>query len=305
MPKIEFFSPSPIFTSNDYLEQAKELKGIILRDKNLLVSNPKTDVEKWDWRNQYFNIYLYWRFHLQYFYSKALDMSITDNTANEQFGWFSYPRNGRIVLGNHNEFASLDEYNTAVYSKYFDGFFSFEIKNSLVQQYFEECKLLFKEHKFYSCACAIFPIIEHFTRKLSQYTSENGKFTQHSALNKIIDRIPQWTGIPDISIEFFTNEYKKITHFMLDNYYKRSTQEDEEPPFICRNRLLHGIITRKVSKSDCLKLFLILRSFSYLEKVFDVADKVFDLNIILLNIEDRIFLGDEEYIKMINCIIES
>ena len=63
------------------------------------------------------------------FYAKALDMSITDDTANEILGWFSYPRNGKIVLGNSGDFSSLDEYNTAVYSKHFDVFFSFEIKN--------------------------------------------------------------------------------------------------------------------------------------------------------------------------------
>ena len=300
MSKIEIFEPRTIFASSDYIEQAQELKAKIISDKQKLVSNPQSDEEKWNWRNQYFNMYLYWLFHLQYFYAKALDISLTDDTTNENLGWFSYPRNGRIVLGNSGDFSSLDEYNTAVYSKYFDGFFSFEIKNPLVQQYFDECKLLFKDAKFYSCACAIFPIIEHFTRKLSEYSSEDGKFTQHLALNKIIEKIPQWTGIPDISIEFFTKEYKKITQFMLENYYKRSTQEESEPAFICRNRLLHGIITREVSKSDCLKLFLILRSLSYLETVFDVAEKVFQLHLIVLNAEDRIILGDEEYNKIIN-----
>lgn len=300
MSKIEIFTPRTIFASSDYIEQAQELKAKIIRDKQMLVDNPQSDDEKWNWRNQYLNMYLYWLFHLQYFYAKALDMSITDDTANEILGWFSYPRNGKIVLGNSGDFSSLDEYNTAVYSKYFDVFFSFEIKNPLVQQYFNECKSLFKDEKFYSCACAIFPIIEHFTRKLSEYSSEDGKFTQHLALNKIIEKIPQWTGIPDISIEFFTKEYKKITQFMLENYYKRSTQEESEPAFICRNRLLHGIITREVSKSDCLKLFLILRSLSYLETVFDVAEKVFHLHLIVLNTEDRIILGDEEYNKIIN-----
>lgn len=306
MSKIEIYTPRPAFISNDYIEQAKELKNKILSDKQKLVSNPQLDEEKWDWRNQYFNMYLYWLFHLQYFYAKALDMSITDDTANEQIGWFSYPRNERIVLGgNQAEFNSLDKYNTTIYSKYFDRFFGFEMNDDLVQQYFDECKQLFKERKFYSCACALFPIIEHFTRKLSEYSSTDGNFTQRIALNKIIEKIPKWSGISDVSIEIFTNEYKKITQFMQDNYYKKSMQEDEEPTFICRNRLLHGIITRKVTDSDCLKLFLILRSQVYLEKVFDVAEKVFRLHLIVLNIEDRIIFGDEEYNKMINAIFDS
>ena len=120
MSKIEIFTPRTIFASSDYIEQAQELKAKIISDKQMLVDNPQSDDEKWNWRNQYLNMYLYWLFHLQYFYAKALDMSITDDTANEILGWFSYPRNGKIVLGNSGDFSSLDEYNTAVYSKYFD-----------------------------------------------------------------------------------------------------------------------------------------------------------------------------------------
>ena len=85
---------------------------------------------------------------------------------------------------------------------------------------------------------------------------------------------------------------------MLENYYKHSKQEDPEPQFICRHRLLHGIITRDVTAADCLKLFLIIRSFAYLERLFIVAEKLIKYNSLTLHTEDRLLFGDEEYEKI-------
>ena len=91
---------------------------------------------------------------------------------------------------------------------------------------------------------------------------------------------------------------------MLDNYYKHSKQEDPEPQFICRHRLLHGIITRDVTASDCLRLFLIIRSFSYLERLFVVAGKLIKYNSLTLQTEDRLLFGDEEYEKLIADLLQ-
>ena len=66
---------------------------------------------------------------------------------------------------------------------------------------------------------------------------------------------------------------------MLDNYYKSSKQEDPEP--------------------DCLKLFLIIRSFAYLERLFIVVEKLIKYNNLTMQTEDRLLFGDEEYEKII------
>lgn len=120
-----------------------------------------------------------------------------------------------------------------------------------------------------------------------------------TALNTILERIPKWPSVSSISIDYFTKEYCKIKDFMLENYYKHSKQEDPEPQFICRHRLLHGIITRDVTAADCLKLFLIIRSFAYLERLFIVAEKLIKYNSLTLHTEDRLLFGDEEYEKII------
>ena len=59
MSKIEIFTPRTIFASSDYIEQAQKLKAKIISDKQMLVDNPQSDDEKWNWRNQYLNMYLW------------------------------------------------------------------------------------------------------------------------------------------------------------------------------------------------------------------------------------------------------
>lgn len=304
MTKIQEYKIEPIYASGDYGRQAIILRDKILSDAKLLPKDSKTDENKWEWCNFYQNVYIYWYLILQDMFEGAFVASMADNTANENAGWFTYPRKHRIHLGNADDYKTIDEYNVAVYDKYFDSFFNFTISSELVDKYFIEAKTAYKEGKYYCTVCSLFPIIEYYSRLLSAYSSEDGNFTQRTALNAILERIPKWPSVPSVSIDYFTNEYRKIKDFMLDNYYKHSKQEDPEPQFICRHRLLHGIITRDVTASDCLRLFLIIRSFSYLERLFVVAEKLIKYNSLTLQTEDRLLFGDEEYEKLIADLLQ-
>lgn len=299
MTKIQEYKIEPIYASGDYARQATILRDKILSDAKLLPKETKTDDDKWEWRNFYQNVYIYWYLILQDIFEGAMVASMSDNTENEQAGWFTYPRKVRIRLGDADKYKTIDDYNAAVYNKYFHNFFDFTVSSELVNKYFIEAKTAYKEGKYYCTVCSLFPIIEYYSRLLSAYSSEDGKFTQTKVLNTILERIPKWPSVPSINIDYFTNEYRKIKDFMLDNYYKHSKQEDPEPQFICRHRLLHGIITRDVTAADCLKLFLIIRSFAYLERLFIVAEKLIKYNSLTLQAEDRLLFGDEEYEKII------
>ena len=299
MRKIKEYIIKPIYASGDYGRQAVILRDKILTNAKLLPKDSKTNDDKLEWRNFYQNVYIYWYLILQDIFEGAMVASMSDNTENEQAGWFTYPRKVRIHLGNADDYKTIDEYNVAVYDKYFDSFFNFTISSELANKYFIEAKNTYKEGKYYCTTCALFPIIEHYSRLLSAYSSEDGNFTQRTALNTILERIPKWPSVPSISIDYFNKEYCKIKDFMLENYYKHSKQEDPEPQFICRHRLLHGIITRDVTAADCLKLFLIIRSFAYLERLFIVAEKLIKYNSLTLHTEDRLLFGDEEYEKII------
>lgn len=289
---IEEYKIEPIFSDTDYITQANILRNKIVADRANMPKKIETDEDKWSCRNFFRNIYTYWYLVLQYIYMQALVASISDNTENELYGWFIYPRTERIELSDGYKYKTVDSYNTAVYTKYFNKYFGFALYDNLINGYYDEAKSCYYDKKYYACVCALLPIIESYTRKLSAYSeAEDGRFTQFKALNKILSNIPRWAWVPSVSIDKFIDEYTKIKNFMLENYYKHSSQNDEEPEFICRNRLLHGIITRQVSNSDCLKLFLILRSFVYLDKVFGVADKLVKYNEYVLKLEDSLSVG--------------
>lgn len=291
---IEEYKIQPIFSDTDYITQAHILRDKIMADRANLPTRVENDEDKWACRNFFRNIYTYWYFVLQHIYTQALVASISGNTENEQYGWFIYPRTERIKLADGYKYKTVDSYNTAIYTKYFNKYFEFALYDNLINEYYDEAKLCYQNKRYYSCVCALFPIIESYTRILSAYSeAEDGKFTQFKALNKVLSNIPRWAGAPSVSIDKFIDEYTKIKNFMLENYYKKSFQDDAEPKFICRNRLLHGIITRQVSASDCLKLFLILRSFVHLDEVFSVAHKLIKYNVYVLKLEDSLCFGSQ------------
>lgn len=296
MINIEQYKMEAIFSSNDYALQASKLKQKIQIDINKLPKKMLTEDDMWNSRNFYYNLYIFMYLQLQDVYSKAIVASLRDNATDEEKGWFIYPRSYRYILGN-NVYATVDEYNVAVYTEYFERTFTFKLNEGRVNNFFEETKFLFKQGYFYGCACALFPIIEFYSRKLSGYNG-NGKYTNSEALNKIIELIPQYTLNNGVKTEFFVKQYENIKNFLIKNYYKSSKQTDKEPDFICRNRLLHGILTRDINSADCLRLFHIVRSFVYLDNVLIICNKILEYSSIVLQLEDRIVYGEEEWIKM-------
>lgn len=159
MTKIQEYKIEPIYVSGDYGRQAIILRDKILSDAKLLPEDSKTDENKWELRNFYQNVYIYWYLILQDMFEGALVASMSDNTANENAGWFTYPRKHRIHLGNADDYKTIDEYNVAVYNKYFDGFFNFTVSSELVNKYFIEAKTTYKEGKYYCTACALFLLL--------------------------------------------------------------------------------------------------------------------------------------------------
>ena len=53
---------------------------------------------------------------------------------------------------------------------------------------------------------------------------------------------------------------KALRYYLSENYYAKSLESDPEPVEMNRNRIMHGIFTREISKTDCLKEFCIVRS---------------------------------------------
>ena len=70
----------------------------------------------------------------------------------------------------------------------------------------------------------------------------------------------QVDGVVCFNKEYFINFERQMNSFLLNNFYAKSVEKDSEPKEINRNRIMHGIFTRKVSKVDCLKLFVLINS---------------------------------------------
>ena len=74
----------------------------------------------------------------------------------------------------------------------------------------------------------------------------------------------------------------------LSNYvYSSSTESEEEPKVISRNRVLHGILTRDVNKTDCLKLFCIYCSLYSFNSWIETFTKVKRLKLDLKKLEEK------------------
>lgn len=299
--KIEEYQIKPIFSSDDYPAQLKELREKLASDINLLPCPVNTDDDKWEYRNFYVNIYKYYFLLVDEALMQATVSTITDNSEQEQNGWFIYPRKFSISLGNSYDYHSIDEYYSAVYSKYFNNFFSFTLTDPRITGFFVEAKKSYKNGCYYACACSLLPIVEHYTRRLSGYDGES-KYNNHNALDNVANELLGRTWVRGSSLKQLSDEYKRIFNFMNTTYYKKSMQVENEPDVLCRNRLLHGILTRDVSATDCLKLFLIIRAQSYLDHFKLWCDKLLQYHHLVLKTEDRIVYGEEEYTKMMQDI---
>ena len=98
-------------------------------------------------------------------------------------------------------------------------------------------------------------MIEFLERRISKFDGE-GVFHIKNALDG--SQVKDLSGYKKYFEKFESN----LNQFLKDNIYAVSAETDEEPIFICRNRVLHGIFTRNISKTDCLKLFCIVKSMA-------------------------------------------
>lgn len=293
---VNEYEVKPIFGNSDNIIQAKEVLALLKEGIIKLPKVPESQEDFWNWRNWFQNYWIYLYLNIQFILGEVLESRITDNSYQEKEGWFVYPRKYKIKLGGMT-FNNVNEENTAIYTKYFDRCFSFPIKDKKIKLYFDEAMKAYKEKSYFACCCSLFPILEYFNRELSEYKGE-GRFDYKKAFEIIVKKIPSITNFKDIRMEYLQNEYKKIKDFIVKNYYKPSSQNDEEPQFVSRHRIIHGILVRDINDADCLRLFHVIRSFSYIGCYFDLCKRFNQVGRQVMIFEDKAFLGKEEWVKM-------
>lgn len=187
-------------------------------------------------------------------------------------GWFIWLQNFDFCPAL--PFNTMDERYTYWFDKYFDNYFTASLDDN---RYFYDAIRCYKNDLLFSCVCSLFSIMEFYQRRISKF---DGKtiFSMKKALDN--------SAVPDLKgYKLYYRAFENILNsFLKKNMYANSVENEPEPPVINRNRTLHGIFTRNITKTDCLKLFCIvksmvsfnswLNSLSIMEKLSDEIEEL-------------------------------
>lgn len=240
---ITLYQPRGIMIANDALDMANELADKLNKDRVILEKNNTKENQIAFKKNEYQLYYLKFDYYSMLSLSSSIKKSDVDN------GWFIWLKNYSFTL--KGTYKTIDEENTAFYDKYFD--LTMPTLSNAGKQ-IEEAIYCFRNHQYFACACVLFSSIENIERSISEFNPSD-KFTMSTQLKK-----PQADSVICFNKDYFINFEKQMNEFLLNNFYMKSLQSDPEPKEINRNRIMHGIFTRDVSKTDCLKLFVLTNS---------------------------------------------
>ncbi len=243
--KIKPYKYPLIFDSLQYFEAANALAQKIELDKKILDKYPTDDNKK------VFKVNLL-IYHSLIANGTMMNGAIAEsNLKYQEDGWFIWLQNYSFyILGA--PFKNTDEEFTYWFDTNFDMYFG---KVDFGGRYFLEAINNYKSGQYYSCVCGLFPLIEYLERRISKFDGES-IFHIKKALDE--SRVKDLSGYKKYFEEFESN----LNKFLKDNIYAISAEMEAEPKFICRNRVLHGIFTRDINKTDCLKLFCIVKSMA-------------------------------------------
>lgn len=161
--------------------------------------------------------------------------------------------------------------------KNINGYSRFEVER---HDWFIEAENLFERHNYTSCAMLLTAILEESIRKcpIEKWAYKVICFYDNAIHKKIEDYYNRnleplnryiETVILLPSIDGFINNYfNSGYHFGKD----KENKNKEEPSFLERNWLMHGLTKREVVESDCVKLFNVICSLHYILKTLFLED---------------------------------
>ncbi len=110
---------------------------------------------------------------------------------------------------------------------------------------------LFESKMYKSCSMIIFGMVDS---KLVRAQGRKNRKVGKSAIDKFKDKLLKGTNIEQTF--FYLLQYTN-TATCLSQIYESYKDFDNEPNLINRNFVMHGMITRRVTRKDCLQLFLL------------------------------------------------
>lgn len=239
---IERYVLKTIYGASDYLEMISELSKKIDSDWLILQRhNSKDNVIS-------FKCNMYLLNWLKFNYYNFISLTSHIDEEDIRNGWFVWLKDYRFKLAKN--FDSVDERNTEFYDKYFDRI----INLNGVNDYLDESIWCYKNGKYHACACLLFSSIENIERRIKSFNPAS-MFKMSNQLKTIASN-----DVICFNKAYFEDFEKRMNNFLNEHYYAKSLEIDPEPVCMNRNRVMHGIFTRRISKTDCLKLFVITNS---------------------------------------------
>ena len=222
----------------------------------MLVINPSEENQKKYYENQI----LYYQLIQN---GSAMTAYISQNDDYKD-GWFVWLKNYRYL--SNVEFKDKDEFYTYLYDKYFEDNFNLLTEKN---DYFFGILKLYKLGYYYEFVCSIFPLIEYYQRKIVKF-DKNKVFRMSKSLKSI--------NVKDDNNEYFKDFQMALNKYLSNIVYAKTLESDEEPNEINRNRIMHGILTRNVNKTDCLKLLCLIKSLIQFYEWLDSFEKVREIS---------------------------
>ena len=243
--KISIYQYPAIYSSTQYFGYMNELAKKLESDEEILDKYPTSENQ----RAYKTNMLIYHWLHVN---GTIMNGALAESNLDYQKdGWFIWLQTFDYFVPSAS-FKNIDEKFTYCFDKYFDdNFLAIEFGG----RYWIEAINNYKSGQYYSCVCGLFPLIEFFERRISGFDGES-IFNIKKALGE--SRVKDLSGYK----EYFEKFESNLNLLLKDNVYAVSAEIEEEPKFICRNRVLHGIFTRDINKTDCLKLFCIVKSMA-------------------------------------------
>lgn len=132
---------------------------------------------------------------------------------------------------------------------------------------FEEAVFDYKYKKYKSCALVLFSLVDAMLIRLQKKSDSNGKGRKvgFRAVKEVENRIEE-----DVNKDlFFTVMFCTNISACLKKMFESGNDFKKQPEVINRNFLDHGMLTRRVSRKDCIQLFLLYYN------MLELLDKIY------------------------------
>lgn len=175
---------------------------------------------------------------------------------------------------------STEELYIELFDKYFDNLFGFciGVKGSLIDNYYKQAIDCYKRNDYYSCVVSLFPIIESLHQYINRFDKDEFYRIKNN-LENVSNNISQVIEIYAVKVKYYINLVNQFNDLANNHYFKNNVKRKEEPEIINRNRIMHGLFTRIISKKDCLQLFCTISNLVVIQHILDHNEMYKNLSI--------------------------